>query len=345
MNQNTEQVSQNKGLNEFERAKIYYTKKVADNLLYIANPSNKVEVPYKSGAKLEKMGISKDDYKQSIAQNSRNFCAYSGAPYNNVNDFNLDLEKAIHNYNSSAWIGLSDAAIKLEIGKLANEEPQKANGLRNALREIKNNEPCVEVMFIKHSKDKILRNENNEIIYAKNNQGEYILNAKGEKIPLYETQEKTNSMGETYFERVQEKCEPYVKIEKLYNLEAFSKYLSEQQMDNFVENLKPLNNAHFEKSTNAMIRLEHDKDYPMEKRATSNLVLKDVKDRILNDIDKNNAFSDEQKSAYKNNIDKLFETINDYCTIKNEKYQQIFFENQKQNQTQKQVDQYSTMEF
>ncbi|GAA8293708.1 hypothetical protein HpHA187_09170 [Helicobacter pylori] len=26
MNQNTEQVSQNKGLNEFERAKIYYTK-------------------------------------------------------------------------------------------------------------------------------------------------------------------------------------------------------------------------------------------------------------------------------------------------------------------------------
>lgn len=59
-------------------------------------------------------------------------------------------------------------------------------------------------MFIKHSKDKILRNENNEIIYAKNNQGEYILNAKGEKIPLYETQEKTNSMGETYFERVQE---------------------------------------------------------------------------------------------------------------------------------------------
>ncbi len=116
-------------------------------------------------------------------------------------------------------------------------------------------------------------------------------------------------------------------------------------MDNFVENLKPLNNAHFEKSTNAMIRLEHDKDYPMEKRATSNLVLKDVKDRILNDIDKNNAFSDEQKSAYKNNIDKLFETINDYCTIKNEKYQQIFFENQKQNQTTKQVDQYSTMEF
>ncbi|GAA7893359.1 hypothetical protein HpMS204_00930 [Helicobacter pylori] len=265
MNQNTEQVSQNKGLNEFERAKIYYTKKVADNLLFIANPSNKVEAPYKSGTKLEKMGISKDDYKQSIAQNSRNFCAYSGAPYNNVNDFNLDLEKAIHNYNSSAWIGLSDAAIKLEIGKLANEEPQKANGFRNALREIKNNEPCVEVMFIKHSKDKILRNENNEIIYAKNNQGEYILNAKGEKIPLYETQEKTNSMGETYFERVQEECEPYVKIEKLYNLEAFSKYLSEQQMDNFVENLKPLNNAHFEKSTNTMIRLEHDKDYPMEK--------------------------------------------------------------------------------
>ncbi len=169
MNQNTEQVSQNKGLNEFERAKIYYTKKVADNLLFIANPSNKVEAPYKSGDKLEKMGISRDDYKQSIAQNSRNFCAYSGTPYNNVNDFNLDLEKAIHNYNSSAWIGLSDAAIKLEIGKLANEEPQ--------------------------------------------------------------------------------------------------------------------------------------------------------------------------------NIDKLFETINDYCTIKNEKYQQIFFENQKQNQTQKQVDQYSTMEF
>ncbi|GAA7954143.1 hypothetical protein JP0542_06740 [Helicobacter pylori] len=123
MNQNTEQVSQNKGLNEFERAKIYYTKKVADNLLFIANPSNKVEAPYKSGAKLEKMGISKDDYKQSIAQNSRNFCAYSGTPYNNVNDLNLDLEKAIHNYNSSAWIGLSDAAIKLEIGKLANEEP------------------------------------------------------------------------------------------------------------------------------------------------------------------------------------------------------------------------------
>lgn len=30
MNQNTEQVSQNKGLNEFERAKIYYTKKVAE---------------------------------------------------------------------------------------------------------------------------------------------------------------------------------------------------------------------------------------------------------------------------------------------------------------------------
>ncbi len=203
----------------------------------------------------------------------------------------------------------------------------------------------MEVMFIKHSKDKILRNENNEIIYAKNNQGEYILNAKGEKIPLYETQEKTNSMGETYFERVQEKCEPYVKIERLYNLEVFSKYLSEQQMDNFVENLKPLSNAHFEKSTNALIKLEHDKDYPMEKRATSNLVLKDVKDRIFNDIDKNNAFSDEQKSAYKNNIDKLFETINDYCTIKNEKYQQIFFENQKQNQTQKQVDQYSTMEF
>ncbi|GAA8393766.1 hypothetical protein HpBT223_13770 [Helicobacter pylori] len=41
MNQNTEQVSQNNGLNEFERAKIYYTKKVADNLLFIANPSNK----------------------------------------------------------------------------------------------------------------------------------------------------------------------------------------------------------------------------------------------------------------------------------------------------------------
>ncbi len=142
MNQNTEQVSQNKGLNEFERAKIYYTKKVADNLLHIANPGNKVETPYKSGAKLEKMGISKDDYKQSIVQNSRNFCAYSGTPYNNVNDFNLDLEKAIHNYNSSAWIWLSDAAIKLEIGKLANEEPQKANELRNALREIKNNEPC-----------------------------------------------------------------------------------------------------------------------------------------------------------------------------------------------------------
>ncbi|MGL2476713.1 hypothetical protein ACR9KR_03095, partial [Helicobacter pylori] len=143
----------------------------------------------------------------------------------------------------------------------------------------------------------------------------------------------------------QEKCEPYVKIERLYNLEVFSKYLSEQQMDNFVETLKPLNNAHFEKSTNAMLRLEHDRDYPMEKRATSNLVLKDVKDRILNDIDKNNAFSDEQKSAYKNNIDKLFETINDYCATKNEKYQQIFFENQKQNQTQKQVEQYSTMEF
>ncbi|MGL2541979.1 hypothetical protein ACOWOQ_04085 [Helicobacter pylori] len=157
MNQNTEQVSQNKGLNEFERAKVYYTKKVADNLLHIANPINKVEAPYKSDAKLS--------------------------------------------------------------------------------------------------------------------------------------------------------------------------------------------NAHFEKSTNAMIRLEHDKDYPMEKQATSNLVLKDVKDRIFNDIDKNNAFSDEQKSAYKNNIDKLFETINDYCAIKNEKYQQIFFENQKQNQTQKQVDQYSTMEF
>ncbi|MBH0249750.1 hypothetical protein [Helicobacter pylori] len=234
MNQNTEQVSQNKGLNEFERAKVYYTKKVADNLLYIANPSNKVEAPYKSDAKLEKMGITKDDYKQSIAQNSRNFCAYSGAPYNNVNDLNLDLEKAIHNYNSSAWIGLSDAAIKLEIGKLAKEEPQKANELKN---------------------------------------------------------------------------------------------------------------AHFEKFTNAMLRLEHDKDYPMEKQATSNLVLKDVKDRIFNDIDKNNVFSDEQKSAYKNNIDKLFETINDYCTTKNEKYQQIFFENQKQNQTQKQVDQYSTMEF
>ncbi|PDW36696.1 hypothetical protein BB423_07555 [Helicobacter pylori] len=46
MNQNTEQVSQNKGLNEFERAKVYYTKKVADNLLYIANPSNKVEAPF-----------------------------------------------------------------------------------------------------------------------------------------------------------------------------------------------------------------------------------------------------------------------------------------------------------
>ncbi len=184
MNQNTEQVSQNKGLNEFERAKVYYTKKVADNLLYIVNPSNKVEAPYKSDAKLEKMGISKDDYKQSIAQNSRNFCAYSGAPYNNVNDLNLDLEKAIHNYNSSAWIGLSDAAIKLEIGKLANEEPQKANELKNALREIKNNEPCVEVMFIK------LRNENNEIIYAKNNQGEYILNAKGEKSPCMKLKKK-----------------------------------------------------------------------------------------------------------------------------------------------------------
>ncbi|WRF05088.1 hypothetical protein KVE59_04635 [Helicobacter pylori] len=46
MNQNAEQVSQNKGLNEFERAKIYYTKKVADNLLFIANPGNKVEAPY-----------------------------------------------------------------------------------------------------------------------------------------------------------------------------------------------------------------------------------------------------------------------------------------------------------
>ncbi|GAA7316981.1 hypothetical protein HpM067_11830 [Helicobacter pylori] len=57
MNQNTEQVSQNKGLNEFERAKIYYTKKVADNLLFIANPGNKAETPYKSGAKLEKMGL------------------------------------------------------------------------------------------------------------------------------------------------------------------------------------------------------------------------------------------------------------------------------------------------
>ncbi|EKE79331.1 hypothetical protein OUC_1364 [Helicobacter pylori R018c] len=95
-------------------------------------------------------------------------------------------------------------------------------------------------------------------------------------------------------------------------------------MDNFVENLKPLSNAHFEKSTNAMIRLEHDKDYPMEKRATSNLVLKDVKDRIFNDIDKNNLFSDEQKSAYKNNIDKLFETINDYCTTKNENTNKSF---------------------
>ncbi len=52
-----------------------------------------------------------------------------------------------------------------------------------------------------------------------------------------------------------------------------------------------------------------------------------------------------KKTTYKNNIDKLFETINDYCTTKNEKYQQIFFENQKQNQKQKQVDQYSTMEF
>lgn len=134
------------------------------------------------------------------------------------------------------------------------------------------------------------------------------------------------------------------KIEKLYNLEVFSKYLSEQQMDNFVENLKPLSNAHFEKFTNAMLRLEHDKDYPMEKQAISNLVLKDVKDRIFNDIDKNNVFSDEQKSTYKNNIDKLFETINDYCTIKNENTNKSF-ENQKQNQTQKQVDQYSTMEF
>ncbi|WQX35667.1 hypothetical protein KVL15_03505 [Helicobacter pylori] len=52
MNQNTEQVSQNKGLNEFERAKVYYTKKVADNLLYIANPINKVEAPYSVGSPL-----------------------------------------------------------------------------------------------------------------------------------------------------------------------------------------------------------------------------------------------------------------------------------------------------
>ncbi|GAA7853844.1 hypothetical protein HpMS178_03720 [Helicobacter pylori] len=49
------------GTNEFERAKIYYTKKVADNLLFIANPGNKAETPYKSGAKLEKMG-----YKQKL---------------------------------------------------------------------------------------------------------------------------------------------------------------------------------------------------------------------------------------------------------------------------------------
>ncbi|EKE79329.1 hypothetical protein OUC_1362 [Helicobacter pylori R018c] len=38
MNQNTEQVSQNKGLNEFERAKVYYTKKSCRQSLVYSKP-------------------------------------------------------------------------------------------------------------------------------------------------------------------------------------------------------------------------------------------------------------------------------------------------------------------